>query len=107
MIVLATGELRNTGQAVLPCRLAGCDLRFPYRVTEDTTRFLTLESQQGEDLNDDGDRLDLLVQLYNAGEDAARVVGEVVDPGGDPALGSDPCSRRRMRTGPLPDSRSS
>jgi cysteine-rich repeat protein len=90
---LTTGELVNTGQAVQPCRLLACDPGRPYRVSQATVRFLTLESDQGEDLNDDGDQGDLLVQVFNAASGEARVVGEVVETGAtieDPAAASDP-----------------
>lgn len=60
-----TGAVVNTGLAVTPCRLEACDPRFPYRVLDDTVRFLTLESDQGEDLNGDGDRSDIVLQVFN------------------------------------------
>ncbi len=61
----ASGQLLNTGQAVTPCRLEACDPRAPYRVLADTVRFLTLEADQGEDLNGDGDARDLVLQTFN------------------------------------------
>ncbi len=57
--------LLNAGQAVTPCRLEACDPRVPYRVRDDTVTFLTLEADQGEDLNGDGDLGDLVVQVLN------------------------------------------
>ena len=65
---IAAGALVNTGQAVTPCRLEACDPRVPYRVRGDTVTFLTLEADQGADLNGDDDELDLVVQVYNARE---------------------------------------
>jgi cysteine-rich repeat protein len=76
---LATGELLNTGQAVFPCRIVACDPRRPYRVSLDTVRFLTFESQQSEDLNDDGDQSDLLVQVFNARSGESVALGRIVD----------------------------
>ncbi len=61
----ATGNVFNTGSAVTPCRLEACDPRVPYRVGRDTVRFLTLEADQGADLNDDGDTSDLVLQVLN------------------------------------------
>jgi Tol biopolymer transport system component len=61
----ASDMLVNTGQAVTPCRLEACDPRAPYRVLRDTVRFLTLEGDQGRDLNGDGDADDLVVQVLN------------------------------------------
>jgi hypothetical protein len=62
---LRAHRLINTGQAVIPCRLEACDPRLPYRVLGDTVRFLTLEADQGADLNGDGDMTDLLLQNIN------------------------------------------
>src|SRR5262249_10553245 len=55
----------NSRQAVTPCKLEACDPRVPYRVLNDTVRFLTLEADQGIDLNGDGDTADLVVQVLN------------------------------------------
>lgn len=62
---LATHQLINARQAVTPCRFEACDPRLPYRVLNDTVKFLTLEAQQGEDLNGDGDLADLVLQTFN------------------------------------------
>jgi cysteine-rich repeat protein len=63
---LAARRLFNTMNAATPCPLAACDPRFPYRVDADTVVFLTLERDQGmTDLNDDGDRFDLVLQRFN------------------------------------------
>lgn len=61
----ATGSVLNSGQAARPCLLEACDPRAPYRVLDDTVRFLTLEAEQGEDLNGDGDTMDLVLQVLN------------------------------------------
>jgi len=63
---LNSGVLVNTGQAVTPCRLEACDPQYPYRVLRDTVKFLTRESDQGTDLNADGDTSDLILQTFNA-----------------------------------------
>ncbi len=59
------GLLLNSEQAVTPCRLEACDPRIPYRVRDDTVTFLTLEADQGADLNGDGDEGDLVLQVLN------------------------------------------
>jgi Tol biopolymer transport system component len=59
------GCLINTQQAVTPCRSEACDPRVPYRVLKDTVTFLTLEGDQREDLNGDGDKEDLVIQTFN------------------------------------------
>ena len=41
------------------------DPHVPYRVLNDTVRFLTLEADQNDDLNGDGDQGDLVVQVLN------------------------------------------
>jgi len=63
---LASGAVVNTGQTAVPCDQVACDPRTPYRVLDDTIRFVTLESLQGEDLNGDGDTDDLILQIFNA-----------------------------------------
>jgi len=62
---LATRQLLNTGQAVTPCGLEACDPQVPYRVLGDTVKFLTLEADQGEDLNGNGTVKDLVLQTFN------------------------------------------
>jgi len=59
-----TKQLTSSAQAAIPCRLAACDPRFPYRVVGNAVKFLTLEAEQGEDLNDDGDEADLVLQTF-------------------------------------------
>jgi Tol biopolymer transport system component len=64
---LTSGQLMNTGQAVIPCRFEACDPRVPYRVSGDTVTFLTLEADQGGlDLNGDGDATDIVLQSFHA-----------------------------------------
>jgi cysteine-rich repeat protein len=77
---LAAGELLSSGSSVTPCQLEACDPRTPYQVAQRTVRFLTLESDEGRDLNDDGDTMDLLVQLFNPDRQTVEVVGVVVPP---------------------------
>src|SRR5262249_22164697 len=55
----------TTSQAVTPCRLEACDPRIPYRVYNDTVKFLTFEADQAEDLNDNGSSNDLILQNFN------------------------------------------
>lgn len=62
---LISGQLVNSGQAVTPCRLEACDPRVPYRVLDDTVKFLTLEAEQSEDLNGNGTANDLVLQSLN------------------------------------------
>lgn len=59
---LAAGRVVNSRQAATPCRLEACDPRLPYRVLRSAVRFLTLEAEQSADLNEDGDRSDLILQ---------------------------------------------
>lgn len=61
----SSARLIDTHQTVRPCRLEACDPRIPFRVGKDTVTFLTLESDQQEDLNGDDDRDDLVVQVLN------------------------------------------
>jgi Tol biopolymer transport system component len=61
----ASGAVLNSRQAVTPCKLEACDPHVPYRVLNDTVRFLTLEADQNDDLNGDGDQGDLVVQVLN------------------------------------------
>jgi len=62
---LVARRVISTGQAVRPCQLEACDPRVPYRVLNDTVKFLTFEPDQGEDLNGDGDANDLVLQTFN------------------------------------------
>jgi Tol biopolymer transport system component len=68
--------LSNSGLAVTPCRLEACDPLVPYRVLNDTVRFLTFECDQhgnnfngcpggGTDLDGDGDAADLVLMVLN------------------------------------------
>ncbi|RMD83332.1 MAG: hypothetical protein D6815_06850 [Candidatus Dadabacteria bacterium] len=63
---VASHTLMNSGQTAVPCNDPACDPRAPFRVLDDTVRFLTLESDQQEDLNHDGDTDDLILQIFNA-----------------------------------------
>lgn len=66
------GRVVQTGQHVTPCRLVACDPRMPFRVADHSVRFLTLEREQGRDLNGDNDKDDLVVQTFNL--DAAEAL---------------------------------
>jgi len=79
---VANNRLLPVGQAVTPCRLEACDPRVPYRVLDNTVRFLTLEADQGDDLNGDGDESDLVLQVFNA-----RQASELAAQGLFPAVG--------------------
>lgn len=72
-----TSALRNSRATVVPCQLEACEPRTPYRVKTDTVRFLTDEVKEERDLNDDGDALDLLVQLFNLRDLTVTVIGQV------------------------------
>jgi len=71
---LASRTLYNTGQAVLPCRLAACDPRIPYRPGTGIVTFLTRELDQNEDLDHDGLINDkIVVQIFTVpGASSAR-----------------------------------
>ena len=74
-----------TGAAVTPCGLEACDPRVPYKLTDKTVTFLTLESEQGSSLNGDDDLDDLVLQVFNvrmaadrgSSEGACHALGEV------------------------------
>ncbi len=57
--------LVNTGQSMRDCFLEACDPRVPFRVTGSQVRFLTLEADQDESLNDDLDTADLIAQVFD------------------------------------------
>jgi Tol biopolymer transport system component len=59
------GVIVESRDAVTPCRLEACDPQVPYRVGKDSVTFLTFENDQSEDLNRDGDRTDLVLQVLN------------------------------------------
>ena len=83
----STGQVRESGQAITPCRIAECDPRQPFRIIGRTVKFLTLESEQGAtDLNGDGDAVDLVIQVFDLDSGRTRTVGTVRD-------GSDPLGR--------------
>ena len=96
------GRSVSAKMAVTPCGLQACDPRQPYRVLADSgkVRFLTREIKQGsQDLNDDGDNVDLLVQLWDPRTGEIRVEAQVTEPpstdpdppitGGDPLAGGE------------------
>jgi cysteine-rich repeat protein len=76
-----TGALVGTEHpSVTPCRLSACDARMPYRVSRDTVKFLTLESEENAILNNDGDTNDLVIQSFNARADGKIVtIGTIAD----------------------------
>lgn len=91
---IARQELVNTEQAAVACRLPACDPRVPYRITASGVKFLTLEEEQEEDLNADGDRSDLVLQTFHTA--MARTGLQQARAGGD-AIGRMRASRTRRR----------
>jgi len=96
--------LINTKLAVTPCQQEACDPRQPYRVLNNTVKFLTRECDQGgpvvspqcptggTDLNNDGDADDLVIEVFNVTSGQSHVIGTVdqtTGAQGNP-LGSDP-----------------
>jgi Tol biopolymer transport system component len=87
---MTTGIVHETGQAVVPCGLAECDPREPYRVLPRSVKFLTLEAEQGgTDLNGDGDAADLVIQTFDVDTGLTTVIGTVRD-GVNPLVGGVP-----------------
>ncbi len=82
---IETKTLTNVGQAVTPCRLEICDPSTPYKVEGASVKFLTLESEQGQDLDGNGVIGGLVLQRYDACGNVVTVIGPV-----DPATPSDP-----------------
>lgn len=82
---VATKSLVNVGQAVTPCRLEICDPTAPYKVEGASVKFLTLESEQGQDLDGNGVIGGLVLQRYDACTGVVTVLGPV-----DPATPNDP-----------------
>lgn len=92
--------LQNSLLAVTPCRLEACDPRQPYRVSDDSVKFLTFECDQGgsvtsgcaaggTDLNNDGDAADLVIERFNLRSRERKVIGTVAQlPGAEAS--SDP-----------------
>ncbi len=92
--------LRNSLQAAVPCTEEACDPRVPYKVTDCTVKFLTVECDQrgdvdggfcgerpvgGSDLNGDTppDARDIVIQVFDVCTGEVTVVG-TVGGGGDP-----------------------
>lgn len=72
-------------QSVTPCRLEACDPRTPYRVNGGEVRFLTLETEQNQDLDGNGSIGGLVLQSFDFCTGIVRVIGAV-----DPGSKSDP-----------------
>ena len=80
-----TEVLIDLGQAVTPCRLEACDPRTPYTVSGGQVRFLTFESEQNEDLDNDGVIGGLVLQRFDVCAGVVSVVGLVDEEStGDP-----------------------
>ncbi len=69
----------NTGEAVTPCALELCNPRQPYLVDRDSVKFLTVEADQGQDLNGNGNTSDLILQIFDVCRGTLTAVG-AVDP---------------------------
>jgi len=82
---LESKTLIDVGQAVTPCRLEICDPTTPYRVDGGNVKFLTLETEQGEDLDGNGAIAGVVLQSFDVCTRVVSVVGPV-----DPATPSDP-----------------
>ena len=78
-------------QAVTPCRLDACDPRTPYRVSGSRVTFLTLEADQGKDLDGDGSIGDLVLQVFDACTGVVTTIGPVSTDGN---VTSDPLETR-------------
>ncbi len=74
---IATKTLVNVGQAVTPCRLEICDPTAPYKVEGASVKFLTLESEQGQDLDGNGVVGGLVLQRYDACNQVVTVIASV------------------------------
>jgi Tol biopolymer transport system component len=86
---LVSRTLRNTGQAAIPCQIAECDVRRPYRVSGSKVTFLTSETEQNAlDLNGDGTNSQIVVQTYDFCTQRTKTIG-VPLPGDDPLDGGD------------------
>ncbi len=73
---LEARQVVPSGQAIVPCRFEACDPRVPYRVGRDTVTFLTLESDQNEDLTGDGPpHNDLVIQTLNVRFEPSQAAG--------------------------------
>jgi cysteine-rich repeat protein len=72
--------LRSSGTSVVPCGFEACDPSLPYRVSASSVRFLTRETDEGRDLNGDGDATDLLVQIFSMRDNLVKVIAQVVEP---------------------------
>ena len=80
-----TDTVYDLGQAVTPCRLEACDPSAPYRVHGGEVRFLTFESEQGQDLDGNGAIGGLVLQSFDVCTGVVTVIGGV-----DPDSTSDP-----------------
>src|SRR5262249_4155419 len=79
--------LRNTGQAVRPCRIAECDPRQPYRVSGSTVKFLTYEPNQANaDLDGNNSHTDLVLQTYDFCSITPPPIRPVPEGGGETPL---------------------
>ncbi|MGH7896053.1 MAG: TolB family protein, partial [Candidatus Binatia bacterium] len=74
---VVTHTLLAPGLAVTPCRLDACDPRTPYRVAGSRVTFLTLESDQGADLDGNGTVGELVLQVFDACSGVVTTIGPV------------------------------
>jgi len=75
--------LVDVGHAVTPCRLEACDPRTPYTVNGQEVRFLTFESDQDEDLDNNGVIGGLVLQSFDFCTGFVTVIGAVDPDGGN------------------------
>ena len=82
---IASDTLVNTGQAVTPCKLEICDPTEPYKVVGAKVKWITSETEQNEDLDDNGSIGGIVLQRWDACTGVITVVGPV-----DPETPTDP-----------------
>jgi cysteine-rich repeat protein len=89
VIELATRDVRNTRATEVACTFEVCDPGRAFRVDGRTVRFLSLEEQEDSDLNEDSDKVDLVVRLFNLDSKSADPIQTIatVDVPDDPDLG--------------------
>jgi len=83
-------QVINTGQAALACDFMECDPRQPYQVDGSVVRFLTEESEQGINVDLDGDGVSggIVLQVYDFCTGKTSTVALVDPDAGDPFAGT-------------------
>jgi Tol biopolymer transport system component len=80
-----TDTMFDTGQAITPCRFATCEPGAPYRVNGSEVRFLTLETEQGMDLDGNGSIGGVVLQRFDLCTGLTFTISAI-----DPGSSSDP-----------------